>query len=506
MIAVDNMPLSTTEKRGFKKLMKELVPLYKLPCRNTITQMMKVKYEVLSSIVKTQIDSIEALSLTTDIWSDMMNTRSFLGLTCHFIQNQQLRSITLGIQELDNNHTAEYIVNILDAMFKEWNIKPEKVKAVITDNGANILRAVHDLFGKKKQLSCFAHTMDLVAKRPFEKKGIPEVIQLVQNVKKIVTYFKHCVNAADLLRKAQSTSNRCLKLIQSVCTRWNSTYYQLERFVELAEFIAPILLKSSKAPDMLSAEQLDAVRDLIQILKPLERLSKEISGQHYVTCSKIIPMVYSLRETMEMMEPQTNIGQVTKKVIEEQIKERFGLIEQVSPLAISTILDPRFKKIYFKNYTACAHAIGKITSMLSDIPSQPQSTSHGPITNSGQNNETDDIWRFHQKLVTNQWPHLNGTTNSTLVGLDLTNYFNEPVEDLRNCDPILYWSNHKITSYRKISMIAMDYLCIVGTSVPSERMYSSAGSILTPDRSRLTGKNLQRLLFLKSLDDVYWEL
>ena len=54
---------------------------------------------------------------------------------------------------------------------------------------------------------------------------------IVNKVKKIVTFFKQSNNAADELRRLQfvegKTEGTLLKLIQAVDTRWNSTYYTL---------------------------------------------------------------------------------------------------------------------------------------------------------------------------------------------------------------------------------------------------------------------------------------
>lgn len=82
---------------------------------------------------------------------------------------------------------------------------------------------------------------------PFDNKdGLEEAKNLVTAVKDITAYFKHKTNAADSLKKAQNHQTKHLGLIQSVCTRWNSVFYQLQRFVELSEIIARILLKYPK--------------------------------------------------------------------------------------------------------------------------------------------------------------------------------------------------------------------------------------------------------------------
>ncbi|KAF9419670.1 hypothetical protein HW555_003948 [Spodoptera exigua] len=164
------------------------------------------------------------------------------------------------------------------------NIKAfsEKVAAVVTDNGANIVKAVTIAFGKQKHLWCFAHTLNLVAQKPFEEKaGIESAKQLLNTVKDITRYCKQNVNVADALRKAQNDIAVPLKLIQSVCTRWNSIYYQLVRFVKLSELLAPILLNYPKAPPMLTASQLDGIKDLINILKPMEAVTKEVSVEKF---------------------------------------------------------------------------------------------------------------------------------------------------------------------------------------------------------------------------------
>lgn len=103
-----------------------------------------------------------------------------------------------------------------------------KVVAFITDNGANIVKAVTNVYGKNKHMPCFAHTLNLVASKPFDNKdGLEEAKNLLTAVKDITTYFKHNTNAADSLKKAQDHQKRTFGLIQSVCTRWNFVFLSI---------------------------------------------------------------------------------------------------------------------------------------------------------------------------------------------------------------------------------------------------------------------------------------
>jgi len=69
--------------------------------------------------------------------------------------------------------------------------------------------------------------------------------------------------------------------------------------------------------------------------------------------------------------------------------------------------------------------------------------------------------------------------------------------------PLEVWHNMS-TVYPNLSKLAIKYLSIVATSVPSERLFSKAGSTLSTKRNRITCKRLHKLLFLQSLDDSLW--
>ncbi|CAH1108723.1 unnamed protein product [Psylliodes chrysocephalus] len=208
-----------------------------------MTNMVDEKYNILSYKMKEVIKNVTNISLSTDVWTDTLNTRSFLGLTCHFIHGNYLKSVSIGVKELNQSHTSNYLESVLKSLCDTWGINDNKIVAVVTDNGANIKKAVVDAFGKTKHLPCFGHTINLVAAKPFDSST--DIKEFVTPIKDIVRYFKHSVAASDELRKCQDMRQASLKLIQSISTRWNSMFYMIERFVNLSEKVAAILLKNS---------------------------------------------------------------------------------------------------------------------------------------------------------------------------------------------------------------------------------------------------------------------
>ncbi len=62
-------------------------------------------------------------------------------------------------------------------------------------------------------------------------------------------------------------------------------------------------------------------------------------------------------------------------------------------------------------------------------------------------------------------------------------------------DPLAWWKAH-VEEMPMLSKLARKYLCIPATSVPLERVFSTSGHILTPQRSRLSSEHVNMLTFL----------
>lgn len=317
-------------------------------------------------------------------------------MTVHFILEDKLESVMLGVTLLEERHTAEYLSEWLLQVCTQWEITKEQVIAVVTDNGANILKAVTDTFGKHKHLSCFAHTLNLVASNIIDKE--PTVHAMCDKVKTLVTFFKHSVVAADELRKYTEK-----KLIQSVPTRWNSTYFMLDRFIELSESVGAVLLKFPKSPSMLSASELQLARETVQVLKPVEAASKEACGQTYVTASKVIPLINCLKNKIELLELDltTSAGIKLKEILLESFDKKFGKVECTTLLAISTILDPRFRKLHFHNPVAYSQAIQNIVKRMQLISKESCDTRNCKenVAHKTDCSNDDNLWSHHEILL-----------------------------------------------------------------------------------------------------------
>ena len=67
-------------------------------------------------------------------------------------------------------------------------------------------------------------------------------------------------------------------------------------------------------------------------------------------------------------------------------------------------------------------------------------------------------------------------------------------------NPLTGWKNNQ-GGFPLMARLALKYLCICATSAPSERVFSTAGSVATPLRSLLNPEKVNMLVFLaRNLD------
>lgn len=81
-----------------------------------------------------------------------------------------------------------------------------------------------------------------------------------------------------------------------------------------------------------------------------------------------------------------------------------------------------------------------------------------------------------------------------IVEEEVTKYRSAPSLPLSE-DPLNWWKKNQ-QIYPLISKLAKRYLCIPGTSVSAERVFSTAGDIVTAQRSTLASEHVDQLLFL----------
>ena len=333
-----------------------------------------------------------------------------------------------------------------------------------------------------KNIPYFAHTLNLIVKWALEAD--PSLVTLKKKCKDIVTFFHHSSKASDKLSEVQKQLEIPeKKLIQDVETRWNSTFYMFERIVEQHKAVTTTLCLQSKSEMCLSVEDLELIKKALEILRPFESATVEMSADKFVSVSKIIPIARSLQ--------QVTVGSSTtlslKQELVSQMQRRFGNIEANQTLAKSTLLDPRLKKLAFRNN---GERQG-VQSLVEELALLPDEQEEDAATVAPTTATSNVLWKEFDSKVADS---LNMRDGSADAMMETRQYFGEQLIS-RESEPLNWWLEHK-KNYPKLSKLAQKYLCVTATSVPSERLFSKAGELVSHKRSHLKPKNVNMLLFL----------
>ncbi|XP_015795478.1 zinc finger BED domain-containing protein 4-like isoform X1 [Tetranychus urticae] len=473
------------EDLEFRRLFKVIIPSFSMPSRKKISGATFKMYQNKKELVTTHLKTINYISITTDLWTDGYNSKSYIGVTGHFIDNYRCTSLCLAVKDMEVAHTTNNIVTNILEILCDFEIPTDKLTTIVTDGAANVTSATKQIVNDP--IWCVAHRLNLIVNNTISECN--DASALICQVRNIVKLFKQSNNFSDILRKIQSSDGQTpLKLKQDVCTRWNSTYIMLERFNALRNFVSIALIKVNRADLDIPFGNIEVLCDVQKLLEPFFAVTKDLSGEQYCTVSRVIPVLNMLKHRVLNLNVQSSVGKAFQGILCMNLNERFGSIEQDKNFAYATILDRRFKQVDFASPACCAKAIDEINKMLRHVPLTQ--TTVVPV-------ECDSLWELHEKRV----QQLSNDSDGSGLNIGLKHYL-KMVNLPRDADPLEFWRKNK-ENWHELHNLAIKYLTTPATSVPCERLFSCAGNTITDKRNSLKPKNVNALCFLHSLPEAF---
>ena len=507
-------PLSVVEDNGLIDLVKFLEPEYKMPSRTHIVKLLDKRHSSCKSEMKSLLKSEGAagVSLTTDGWTST-STQSFVTHTVHFVNKQwELVNGVLETVVFKGSHTAEKLADCTQEAIGKFNIKHEQVVAITHDEAANMVAASRVLAEENSWESnvCMAHRLQTAIRHALD---VEAVTKLLARCRKLVGHFKHSCLAAEALANRQTqlnASQQPLKVIQDVATRWNSSYYMLRRLLELRVSLTAVLCDSSVTPkqadrDMLLKDgQWKLAEQLVNILEPFEAATTAVSGQGYVTLSLLMPVTCHLYAVMqaECAKPLSAPAKSVAMKLQSELVRKFPSIQGSSPLSLPVVcaaLDPRFRCLRFLDEDKISAARDHVKSLVienSTSSSMRSSTVEPPAKktcgSSGGLSRLFSSW--DSSKATAAGSHEDSESRSRDRELEV--YFMEDEVDADE-SPLKWWKENE-HRYPCLSQLARKYLSVPATSVPSERVFSAAGRLVTKLRNSLSPTHIDASIFLSS--------
>ncbi|XP_063049938.1 E3 SUMO-protein ligase ZBED1-like isoform X1 [Engraulis encrasicolus] len=509
-IAKDMQPYSVMEGEGFRNMLKVLEPRYVMPTRRYFgTNVIPHLYEETRQDIVKELSEACQVALTTDGWTSR-STESYLTVTAHHITPQwELRSCVLQTRPIYESHTSEFLSQKLREVVEEWALERGSGSIpVTTDNAKNIVNAVGLTEGLGPQISCFAHTVNLAAKSAISNA---QIARLLARVRKVVTFFHRSTTAAFVLKTKQDLLTLPdHKLIHDVQTRWNSTYDMLERYVEQQAAIYSAVTdkdmkKKTKDIILLNDGETKLAEGLIEVLKPLKNVTTLMSTETSPSVSMIMPLQSMVLKAMAQSADDSSAIKDAKAAISKDLQSRYSDPSLQDYLHRATALDPRFKSLPHLD-EACVDKIwGDLTIEVVNLEKQAQQgiEAQASTSSSGAESGPPETSPPSKKSAMATVFADFFTTEATASAKPLSDVIKEEVTSYKQAgcisvdeDPLAWWKSnaHK---YPHVAKLAQRDLAVPGTSVPSERVFSTAGDIVTASRSRLLPENVDKLIFLQ---------
>lgn len=221
--------------------------------------------------------------------------------------------------------------------------------------------------------------------------------------------------------------------------------------------------------------------DIITVLKPLNVATTVLCSENQVTISLVLPIIHSvIKNHLNMNITGRPDTEKFKNILVVSLTDRFNLNSNKETVhSLASFLDPRSKQLTFEDNEKKNLIKIAIDNMIENL--DRNEVTENENVNYASNSALDFI--FHNSQV---------SINDSRSELDM---YIQDTEINHNLSPLEWWKT-KEGKYPRLAKIAKKYLCIPATSASSERVFSTAGNIVTSKRTCLLPENVDLLVFL----------
>lgn len=199
--------------------------------------------------------------------------------------------------------------------------------------------------------------------------------------------------------------------------------------------------------------------------------------------------------TNDLLDPSPEDSKLTKNLKAKMIavlEDKYKDLEGQKMLSKATTLDPRYRNNLVEEEVR-DKLIEEIMHITED---QPENTQTEESLDAGEGTNTAPAVKKMNlaQLLGKRKAKATILPKRARASEELTRYLQDETIDTSD-DPFAWWRNSE-SRYPLLDTVAKKYLCICATSTPSERIFSTAGNIVTPIRSLFKKEKVNMLVFL----------
>lgn len=494
-LAVDMVHPSVLTKKGFKFFLSSCGIRTDVPSKKVMSDSLIPKLtEEAKSIVKQDLLSVSSLALTLETWM-YRKTQTFLTLTAHFIKDDwSMTSYVLDTFECTDDKTETILAENLRRVTDEWGVT-KGVVALLSNIPDKITSNAITINGWE-ELSCFGYALNQVVSEALA--SVTDWVRVHKKLNDATTYFFENIKASDALSAVQQQHNLPInRLKEEVPSLWTTTFAMMQRMVEQYEAVNTVLCFLGKDTMCLCDDEVELIRDIIQILTPFQAAVEELSTEHYTCVSKLIPIATLLQQVTAASINHEDQGTQAflKNALISQMQHQFSNLESSPLLATATLLDPRFKQHAFTDVDALQAAQERLLLETQEVVKTSDSPDNKATTTSP--GSSSSLWGMFDKKIDNAKALKTDVSEAD----NETRRFFKEVNILRTADPFQWWKLNEV-QFPHLKVLATKFLCVPATATDSQRLFCKEGLEFASRRDMFRPTYLNNMLFLNQNLDV----
>ena len=246
--------------------------------------------------------------------------------------------------------------------------------------------------------------------------------------------------------------------------------------------------------------EISNMEGFVEAMRPFAEITEVMGKEKQVSFSAVRLFLYKLLSVHLIEKPSdSNIIKQIKQVVKSDLEDRYSDPHLMMLLNKACFLDPRFKSLSFlsdENRKDVIRSVEEEAACLKAemILSEKENPADGPKATKKAKHESKFLSLLEDVLDLDR-PH---TTHADISPQEAANKEIQKyhcIDANREENPTIWWKNYS-TQLPLLSTMARKYLCIPGTSVPSERAFNTAGNVVNAKRSCLLPENTNILTFL----------
>ncbi|XP_032666252.1 zinc finger BED domain-containing protein 1 isoform X2 [Odontomachus brunneus] len=499
-IIMDLQLPEVVEGRGFQRLVATLRSPCEIPSKN------KLEEEIIPKIYDTFRDSvIEVLSgissdigLTIEEWKSNSD-ESFVTVSIYY---QNSGEAALECKVLSTIHAPldwdeTQWGNVIDMLLYEWQIKIERVTAVVVSTSRlellNALKSRNVII-----VPCLLYSLQVCAQTCFEDSEVAPILAKCRAV--IGTIIGHPGASATLTMQEQLSELEENTMLIDYPSVWMSTYTMLEQMVMRRNIIVSIL-DNMEGIDQeiieLTNEQWKIMEDLVNVLEPFKVTIMTLSEEKMPLISLLKPLLWQLVSAhLKVKDTDNEVAKSFKESLSNMLYERYSNNDVSLLLQIATTLDPRFKQLPYateEDKKMVANPIKEMLMKLINEESGENSSERAqhelPIKKSRSSAGTIGIL-----LGAYCVSQTGGMPAEKKADLEIVQYHSETTAPLDYC-PLQWWA--KVSAKcPNLGKLASRYHCVPACCAPPTRIPADVQILYDMRRAAIPPHLTDKLLFL----------